>query len=98
MSLEVAAYYLTTALKARASSWVPCDVSPGELEREYGGPRAQLAGRVMADWLWSESVIRALAAVGVYLSYDRQQQIFELRPLTRASRSNPTTREPIESK
>lgn len=79
MSLEVAAYHLTKALKARAASWVPCDVSPGELEREYGGPRAQLAGRVMADWLWSESVIRALASVGVYLRYDRERRQFELR-------------------
>jgi len=48
VSLEIAMYHLTKALKARAASWVPCDVSPGELEREYGGPRAQLAGRVMA--------------------------------------------------
>lgn len=93
MSLEVAAYHLTTALKARAASWVPCDVSPGELEHEYGGPRAQLAGRVMADWLWSESVIRSLAAVGVYVRYDRQQRLFELRPLKRSPRPNTADRE-----
>lgn len=66
-------------LRQRAASWVPCEVSPGELAREWGGPHAALAGRVMRDALTGPMVREALEGRGVAVRYDRGRRVFEMR-------------------
>ena len=79
MTLEAAAIRLIAALRQRAASWVPCDVSPGELAQEWGGPPAALAGRVMRDPLTGPMVRDALERRGVAVRYDRRTRVFEMR-------------------
>ena len=76
MSLEGAALRLIAALEARAASWVPCEASPGELAREFGGPAPSVAGRVMNDWFCRGMVLDALERRGVWVLYDRRRRMF----------------------
>ena len=79
MTLEAAAIHLIAALRQRAASWVPCEVTPGELAREWGGPPEALAGRVMRDPLTGPMVRDALERRGVAVRYDRRRRVFEMR-------------------
>ena len=79
MSLDPAALRLTIALRARAASWLPCDVTPGELHKHFDGPPAPLTGRVMRDAFQRRRVIDALEREGIAAHYDRRRCVFELR-------------------
>lgn len=79
MTLEAAAIQLIAALRLRAESWVPCEATPGELAREWGGPPPALAGRVMRGWLTGSMVREAMERRGVAVQYDRRRRCFALR-------------------
>ena len=69
---------LIDALDARARSWVPCDTTPGELEREYGGPPPTLTGRVMRDPWLRDIVLNNVERAGWTIRYDRRRRAFLL--------------------
>lgn len=76
MTLAAATVYLIRALTARARSWVPCEVSPGELAREYDGPPPALAGRVMRDEWLRDAVLNNVERAGYTIRYDRRRRTF----------------------
>lgn len=76
MTLEAAAILLIAALRARAASWTPCTVSPGELARAFAGPPPALTGRIMRDPALRDMVLRGVESPGVQMRYDRRERAF----------------------
>lgn len=83
MSLERALPGLIRAILTCAEKAAPCEITPGELQRDYGGPSAQLIGKVMHDWLWKDAVLNALERHGVAARYERRRRVFVIRRLDR---------------
>lgn len=83
MSLERSLPSLIRALLDCAEAASPCEVTPGELHRDYGGPSAQLIGKVMRDWLWRDAVLNALERHGVAARYERRRRVFVVRRVGR---------------
>lgn len=67
---------LVSALRSRAASWLPCEVTPGELARDWSGPPPSVAGRLMRDPSTRAAVIDALERSGVAARYDRRRRVF----------------------
>lgn len=82
MTLEAAAIHLIAALRARAASWTPCTVSPGELASGFGGPPPTLAGRLMRDPDLRDMVLRGVESRGLRARYDRRERTFIIEALS----------------
>lgn len=74
-----AIHALISALHARAASWLPCEVTPGELARDWSGPPPAITGRMMHEAMIRDAVLDALEQSGVAARYDRRRRAFMMR-------------------